>query len=289
MPKDTSNAANGTRTVYSRRHERVLGKIQAKLVTKLGDQTGPAFFGFTKDLSLNGLFIEFLRQPSAVKTGDRAVVELGTMRDKRILPCTIAHVSKRGVGVEVAMSPSEFGKILSFLLFSENQLRLGMELAPREQKKIVLQCDDGVSLGAWLDKISTSQLECVVEEDSPSVEVGQAVTLSITGISGLPLLLLGVVRKVQSHVLDGGPHGQQDEHHGTESRVAVLFSSMSGDMVAEIKALVKKFHQNRLDLMMKSWTSSLEAVVDEEMPKYDMEYIGQQLNNFFGGLHPNKK
>lgn len=275
MSEDTDNSRDDAEAISRRSHKRVFGKLQAKLVVKSGGQVGPAFFGFTKDLSLKGLFIEFLRQPSGIKTGDCAVVELGSFHDRKVLSCRVAHVSKRGVGIELEISSSEFGKILSSLLFAENQLRLGTELSPQEQRKIVLQCDGGISVEAWIDKISISQLECIVGEKSLLLELAQPVTLSVPGIREATLHIPGVVRKVGADV-------QKNGRHGAGRRVAVLFSSMSEEMLVEIRALVSKFHQDRLDMMMETGALSLGADAGEGTQLGDRAQIGQQLDSFLG-------
>lgn len=273
MPRDMDTNNHDASVHYRRRHERIPGKIQAKLVTQSGDRKNAAFFGFTRDLCLQGLFLEFPRMPSGVQAGDQATLELGILRDKKVLPCRIAHVTAKGIGVKIEASPAEFSGVLSDLLFSENQLRLGTDLTPQEQKTVILHSDDGPSLEGRIDKISISQLECIVDATPSPLNVGQAVTVHMTGTNGATLRFPGVVRKT------GGSDVER-------SRLAVLFSSMPEETLNEIRAVVSQFHRDRFERITQARVLSHVSGEEKTVPTTDRKQIGQQLHHFFGEMQP---
>ena len=218
--------------VCRRRCERVLGKIQAKLLPEAAGQRSPFYLGFITDISLQGVSMAFLRLPPRIKTGDRVIVEMGGLAGQQCA-CIIVRMDEKSVGLAAELAPSEFAQILSLLFFSESQYRLGVDLAPRERRKIIVQTDDGAFLEACLDKISTSQLECTVCETASSLAIGQAVTVNIPS-SDTAIHSPGVVRTIGATL----PH---------YSRISVLFSSMPKEILAEIKALVAHYYRDRFD------------------------------------------
>lgn len=86
--------------VKTERNKRVQLNREMSLLTA----TGERYHGVSADYSLGGFFLEMESIPEILITGFEATLEMISPDNKRSIPCRVAHIDNKGVGLEVYWS-----------------------------------------------------------------------------------------------------------------------------------------------------------------------------------------
>ncbi|MBF0107572.1 MAG: hypothetical protein HQL76_00135 [Magnetococcales bacterium] len=265
-----------------RRFPRIWGRLQGRLVLTGMDVKPAMLVGVTRDLSLNGVFLNTFQTVSTSLMGCEGVLELGALGNRKSFPVQIRYVNFKGVGLIFRIAPQELGEAFGILLAADGQERLGADVMPRENVSARLVWEGHAPVSVRLENINSGQFECAMPPESDPPEVGSSLHLEIS-FQGDWIRGEAVVRKVERK---GGAHDSSLEAH---NHVSALFSIMSEADRKLIQSMIAHLHRRRLDAILRqhATTAALFSEGDEGQSRIrDRDAIQRQLQTFLGFRDP---